>query len=51
MRYRVIQWATGLVGQEAIKGIVADPELELVGCRVHSEDKVGRDAGAIRASA
>ena len=31
MTYRVIQWATGLVGQEAIKGIVGHPELELVG--------------------
>jgi 2,4-diaminopentanoate dehydrogenase len=47
MTYRVIQWATGLVGQESIKGIVAHPELELVGCWVHSEAKVGRDAGEI----
>ena len=47
MTYRVIQWATGLVGQEAIKGIVAHPELELVGCWVHSDAKVGRDAGDI----
>ena len=45
MTYRVIQWATGLVGQEAIKGIVAHPELELVGCWVHSDTKVGLDAG------
>jgi 2,4-diaminopentanoate dehydrogenase len=47
MTYRVIQWATGLVGQEAIKGIVAHPELELVGCWVHSDAKVGLDAGEI----
>ncbi len=47
MTYRVIQWATGLVGQESIKGIVAHPELELVGCWVHSESKVGMDAGEI----
>lgn len=47
MTYRVIQWATGLVGQEAIKGIVAHPELELVGCWVHSPAKVGLDAGTI----
>jgi len=47
MTYRVIQWATGLVGQESIKGIVAHPQLELVGCWVHSEAKVGRDAGDI----
>src|SRR3954454_20415413 len=47
MTYRVIQWATGLVGQEAIKGVVAHPELELVGCWVHSDAKVGQDAGEI----
>ena len=47
MTYRVIQWATGLVGQEAIKGIVGHPELELVGCWVHSDAKVGKDAGEI----
>ncbi len=45
--YRVIQWATGFVGQEAIKGVLAHPELELVGCWVHSPDKVGKDVGEI----
>jgi hypothetical protein len=47
MTYKVIQWATGFVGQEAIKGVLAHPELELVGCWVHSDDKVGRDAGEL----
>ena len=47
MTYRVIQWATGLVGKEAIKGVLAHPELELIGCWVHSDDKVGRDAGEL----
>lgn len=47
MTYRVIQWATGLVGQEAIKGVLAHPELALVGCWVHSDDKVGKDVGEI----
>ncbi len=47
MTYRVVQWATGLVGKEAIKGVVAHPELELVGVWVHSDDKVGQDAGGI----
>jgi hypothetical protein len=47
MTYRVIQWATGFVGKEAIKGIVAHPELELVGVWVHSESKAGKDAGEI----
>ena len=47
MTYRVVQWATGLVGKEAIKGVLAHPELELVGCWVHSPDKVGVDVGEI----
>lgn len=46
-KYRVIQWATGNVGKQAIRGIVAHPELELAGCWVHSADKVGLDAGAL----
>ena len=47
MTYRVIQWATGMVGQEAILGVLAHPELELVGCWVHSPEKAGRDVGEI----
>lgn len=47
MTYRVIQWATGLVGQEAIKGVIAHPDLELVGAWVHSPEKVGRDVGEL----
>jgi hypothetical protein len=47
MTYRVIQWATGLVGQEAVRGVLAHPELELVGAWVHSDAKVGRDVGEI----
>jgi hypothetical protein len=47
MTYNVIQWATGFVGKEAIKGVLAHPELELVGCWVHSDDKVGRDVGEL----
>jgi hypothetical protein len=43
----VIQWATGHVGRQAIRGVLAHPELELVGCWVHSDDKVGRDVGDI----
>ena len=40
--HRVIQWATGGVGRAAIEGVLAHPELELVGCWVHSEAKDGR---------
>ena len=47
MSYRVIQWATGNVGRAAIEGVAAHPELELVGCWVSSDAKVGRDAGEI----
>ena len=47
MGYRVIQWATGNLGRAAIEGIVSHPELELVGCWVHSPEKAGRDVGEI----
>jgi hypothetical protein len=45
--YRVVQWATGGVGQAAIQGILRHRELELVGCWVHSAAKAGRDAGEL----
>ena len=47
MAYRVIQWATGGVGRAAIEGILDHPDLELVGCWVHSAEKDGRDVGEI----
>lgn len=47
MTYRVVQWATGGVGQAAIQGVARHPDLELVGCWVHSADKAGRDAGEL----
>jgi hypothetical protein len=47
MALKVIQWATGNVGRAAIEGIVAHPDLELVGCWVHSADKAGQDAGEL----
>src|SRR5437764_13236224 len=47
MKLRVIQWATGGVGRAAIEGVVHHPDLELVGCWVHSADKDGRDVGEI----
>jgi len=45
--YRVIQWATGAVGSLVLKEIIRNPELELVGLYVYSEDKDDRDAGEI----
>ncbi|MDT5069882.1 MAG: hypothetical protein QOK02_6037 [Mycobacterium sp.] len=47
MVLRVVQWATGGVGIAAIKGVLEHPELELVGCWVHSEAKNGKDVGQI----
>ena len=45
MGLRVVQWATGGVGVAAIKGVLEHPDLELVGCWVHSKDKAGKDVG------
>ena len=45
--YRVVQWATGGVGKAAIECVLSHPQLELVGCWVHSADKNGRDVGEI----
>ena len=47
MTYRVIQWATGRIGANAIAGIAGHPDLELVGTWVHSPDKAGRDVGEL----
>jgi 2,4-diaminopentanoate dehydrogenase len=45
--YRVVQWSTGNVGTAALRCIIRQPELELVGVWVHSADKAGRDAGEL----
>jgi 2,4-diaminopentanoate dehydrogenase len=47
MALKVVQWATGGVGAAAIKGVLEHPELELVGCWVHSGAKNGLDVGEI----
>ncbi len=47
MAYRVIQWATGGVGRAAMQGVLDHPDLELVGCWVHSEEKDGIDVGEL----
>lgn len=47
MALRVIQWATGSVGKAAIECTLNHPELELVGCWVHSQDKHGKDVGEL----
>ena len=47
MSYRVVQWATGNLGRAAIEGILSHPNLKLAGVWVHSDDKVGVDAGEL----
>jgi hypothetical protein len=44
---RVVVWATGWIGQIAIRSIARRPDLELVGVWVHSSEKVGKDAGEL----
>jgi 4-hydroxy-tetrahydrodipicolinate reductase len=46
-RFRVVQWATGKVGSGSLRAIVRHPSLELVGLKVHTESKAGRDAGEL----
>jgi hypothetical protein len=43
--YRVIQWATGVVGSAALKYFIENPVIELAGVYVTNPDKVGKDAG------
>ncbi len=42
-----MQWATGGVGKAAIEGVLQHPDLERVGCWVHSEAKDGVDVGEL----
>jgi 2,4-diaminopentanoate dehydrogenase len=44
---RVVEWSTGTVGKHAIAGILARPELELVGVWVSSDEKDGKDVGEL----
>ena len=43
--YRVIQWATGVVGKTALRHFIENPVIELVGVYVTNPEKVGQDAG------
>jgi hypothetical protein len=45
--YRVVQWATGRIGQVSLRELIRSPQMELVGVYVHSEAKEGRDAGEL----
>lgn len=46
-QYRVIQWATGVVGKAALKHFIQNPVIDLVGVFVTNPAKVGQDAGDI----
>ena len=46
--YRVIQWGTGAVGTEMITAILDHrADLDLVGVKVYSEAKHGKDVGTL----
>ena len=44
---RVIQWATGNTGQRALREVIRDPSLQLVGVFVYDPAKDGVDAGEL----
>lgn len=46
-RIRVIQWATGNCGQRALREVIRDPRLELVGVLTYNPEKHGVDAGEL----
>ena len=46
-KLHVAQWNTGKVGKLAMRGILDNPTLELVGVYAYSSEKVGQDAGAL----
>jgi hypothetical protein len=47
MPYQVVQWGTGEVGRESLRGILDHPDLELAGIKAFSDDKHGVDAGEL----
>ena len=47
MNYRVVQWATGNIGTRALRAVIEHPDMTLAGVHVHSDAKVGRDAGEL----
>ena len=46
-RLRVVQWTTGNVGRRALRAVVRNPGLELVGCFAWSAEKAGLDVGEL----
>lgn len=46
-KLRIVQWATGTVGAAAMRAVIRHPDMELVGVKVYSPTKEGKDAGEI----
>lgn len=46
-RRRVVHIGTGMTGSVALRAIIDDPELDLVGVKVSSPGKIGADAGQL----
>lgn len=46
-RYRVVHVGTGLTGREALRAVIEDPALDLVGVKVTTPEKAGLDAGEL----
>ena len=44
-RLRVVQWTTGNVGRRALRAMLRNPGLEVIGCFAWSAEKTGRDLG------
>ncbi len=45
--YRVVQWATGNIGNRALREVIRHPGLELVGVLIYDPAKEGVDAGTL----
>ena len=44
---RLVQWTSGKVATEAVKAVLARPDMELVGAFAFSAEKVGQDLGVL----
>lgn len=46
-RLKVVQWAAGTVGRGAMRAVLNHPAMDLVGLKVFSREKVGKDIGLL----
>ena len=47
MAIKVVQWTSGGVARQAVRAILSDTRMELVGMFAFSKEKVGQDAGEL----